>query len=142
MDKWVESYRGVVYPWNCDHLGHMNVQHYVAMFDQAGYHLLHILGLHYDYSVPAGHAITDVQHTIKYQNEQRVGSLVTVHSGIVDVANKTFTILHKMSNSETGVLAATSEIVVVNFDLATRKAATILPETRKILESNLVERDS
>jgi acyl-CoA thioester hydrolase len=142
MKRWIESYRGVVYPWNCDHLGHMNVQHYVAMFDQAGYHLLHALGLHYDYSVAEGHAITDVQHTIKYKNEQRVGSLVTVNSGIVDVANKTFNILHKMSNSETGVLAATSEIVVVNFDLATRKAATILPETRKILEANLVERDS
>jgi hypothetical protein len=33
MSEWTESFRGVVYPWHCDHLGHMNVQHYVGMFD-------------------------------------------------------------------------------------------------------------
>jgi acyl-CoA thioester hydrolase len=138
----METYRGVVYPWNCDHLGHMNVQHYVAMFDQAGYHLMAALGMSHDYSATAGHAQMDVQHTIKYKNEQRVGSLVTVHSGIVDVGAKTFTMLHRMTNTETGVEAATSEIVLVNVDLATRRSAEFLPEVRASLEAHLVERDS
>ena len=141
MAQMTETFRGVVYPWHCDHLGYMNVQHYVLMFDQAGYHLMHELGLHYDYSQTEGHAVTDVQHTIKYKNEQLPGSLVTVHSGIVDVAAKTYTMFHRMSNTETGVVAATSEIVALNFDLAIRKAATILPETRAILEAHVVERE-
>jgi len=29
------TYRGTVYPWHLDQVGHMNVQHYVGMFDQA-----------------------------------------------------------------------------------------------------------
>ncbi len=24
MAEWKELFRGVVFPWNCDHLGHMN----------------------------------------------------------------------------------------------------------------------
>ena len=27
---WVETYRGAVYPWHCDHMGHMNVMWYVG----------------------------------------------------------------------------------------------------------------
>jgi acyl-CoA thioester hydrolase len=29
------TYRGVVYPWHCDHMGHMNVMWYVGRFDEA-----------------------------------------------------------------------------------------------------------
>ena len=29
------SYRGAVYPWQCDHMGHMNVMWYVGKFDEA-----------------------------------------------------------------------------------------------------------
>ena len=32
---WVETYRGAVYPWHCDHMGHMNVMWYVGKFDEA-----------------------------------------------------------------------------------------------------------
>jgi acyl-CoA thioesterase FadM len=29
------TYRGTVYPWHCDHIGHMNVMWYVGKFDEA-----------------------------------------------------------------------------------------------------------
>ena len=32
----VETYRGAVYPWHCDHVGHMNVMWYVGKFDEIG----------------------------------------------------------------------------------------------------------
>ena len=31
----VDSYRGAVYPWHCDHMGHMNVMWYIGKFDEA-----------------------------------------------------------------------------------------------------------
>jgi len=142
MGNWVETFKGVVYPWHCDHLGHMNVQHYVAMFDQAGYHLTHALGLSFDYSADHGHAPMDVQHTVKFMNEQKVGSLITIVSGIVEVGAKTHNMFHRMTNTETGVVAATSEIVSLNVDLAVRKAAEIMPDVRAVLEAHLVERES
>ena len=39
----LDCYRGVVYPAQCDAMGHMNVQYYVAAFDQAMWHLAHEL---------------------------------------------------------------------------------------------------
>lgn len=30
------TYRGVVYPWQCDHMGHMNAMWYVGKFDEEG----------------------------------------------------------------------------------------------------------
>lgn len=32
-------YRGVVHPWLCDAMGHLTTRHYLAMFDDAIYHL-------------------------------------------------------------------------------------------------------
>jgi acyl-CoA thioester hydrolase len=29
------AYRGTIYPWHCDHMGHMNVMWYVGKFDEA-----------------------------------------------------------------------------------------------------------
>jgi acyl-CoA thioester hydrolase len=39
------TYRGVVYPWHCDHMGHMNVMWYTGKFDEACWQLLSMLGL-------------------------------------------------------------------------------------------------
>ena len=35
------TYRGMVYPWQCDHMGHMNVMHYVGKFDEAAWNLFY-----------------------------------------------------------------------------------------------------
>ena len=44
MYRSIETYRGVVYPWSVDHVGHMNVQFYTARFDEASWQLLGHLG--------------------------------------------------------------------------------------------------
>jgi len=33
--------KNVAHPWMCDILGHMTTRHYVAMFDDAAYHMLY-----------------------------------------------------------------------------------------------------
>ncbi len=35
IETQIETYRGVVYPWQMDQMDHMNVQFYTARFDQA-----------------------------------------------------------------------------------------------------------
>jgi len=39
------TYRGAVYPWHCDHVGHMNVMWYVGKFDEATWNLFARIGL-------------------------------------------------------------------------------------------------
>ena len=39
------TYKGAVYPWQCDHIGHMNVMWYVGKFDEANWNFVATLGL-------------------------------------------------------------------------------------------------
>ena len=39
------TYRGAVYPWHCDHVGHMNVMWYVGKFDEATWNLFLQVGI-------------------------------------------------------------------------------------------------
>lgn len=41
----IPTYRGFAYPWQVDHVGHMNVQFYTARFDEASWQFLAALGL-------------------------------------------------------------------------------------------------
>ena len=41
----VLTYRGTIYPWHCDHMGHMNVMWYVGKFDEATWHLFAQTGI-------------------------------------------------------------------------------------------------
>ncbi len=45
----IETYRGVVYPWQMDHMGHMNVMWYTHFFDRAiwGFYELFDFGTEY-----------------------------------------------------------------------------------------------
>jgi acyl-CoA thioester hydrolase len=45
MADMMETYRGVVYPWHCDHMGHMSVMWCVGKFDEATFQLFAMLGL-------------------------------------------------------------------------------------------------
>jgi len=144
MSGWIETGRGVVYPWHCDHLGHMNVQHYVGFFDIGAFHLMSVLGFTSHNMHELGATLVDAQHTIRYRNEQKVGSLIKIESGIARIGNKSLTCLHRMLNTETGVLAATTEIVMVYFDL-TERTSQPLPDDLKqkagahLLDPALVE---
>lgn len=125
MSEWIETYRGVVYPWHCDHLNHMNVQHYVAKFDQASWHLFEAAGISFADGEKRGATLVDAQHTIRYKVEQRAGDLVKIDSAFTRIGTKSVTFLHRMFNCKTEVLAATSEIVEVYFDLDSRTSAPI-----------------
>jgi acyl-CoA thioester hydrolase len=39
------TYRGAVYPWHCDHMGHMNVMWYVGKMDEASMNLFAAIGV-------------------------------------------------------------------------------------------------
>ena len=45
MSEFIITQRGTVYPWECDHMGHMNVRWYAAKFDDACWQLLANLAL-------------------------------------------------------------------------------------------------
>ena len=138
MADWTECFRGVVYPWDCDHLGHMNVKGYTGMFDQAAFHLQHRLGLGPKDLQEAGETAVDAQHTVRFLNEQLAGSLIVVDGALTKIGTKSFTCSYRMRNIETDDVAATTEIVSVYFSTVTRSSQEIPPTLRARLEGHLV----
>jgi hypothetical protein len=57
------TYRGTVYPWQCDHVGHMNIMWYVGKFDEANWNLFARLGLTPSYLRASGRGMAAVQQT-------------------------------------------------------------------------------
>jgi acyl-CoA thioester hydrolase len=137
----METCRGVVYPWHCDQLGHMNVQHYVGHFDIAAFHFLAEIGFPIDAQQDSGITLVDAQHTIQFKNEQRLGALFKIESALLKVGNKSVVVMHRLRNFETGLIGATTEIVAVCFDLSTRSSVPIPDDTRERLQPFIMDPD-
>jgi acyl-CoA thioester hydrolase len=125
-----ETFRGVVYPAQCDAMGHMNVQHYVAAFDQAMWHLVHEIGYRRPASPGAGHGWADVRHVIEYRRELAAGVLYRILSGVAKVGRSSVVTIHRMFTLESGELAAECEMTSVYFDLSARESCPLPPPLR------------
>jgi acyl-CoA thioester hydrolase len=134
------TYRGTVYPWHCDHMGHMNVMWYVGKFDEATWQLLAMLGLTPGRFRQDGAAMAAVEQRVLYKRELHAGDLVTIRSAVRRVDEKAITIGHELLNDETREVAATMTIVGVHIDAATRKARPLPSDVRACALRTIEER--
>ncbi len=128
----VLTYRGTVYPWQCDHMGHMNVMSYISKFDEASWQLLSGLGLTASRFRKERIGMAAVEQRIVYKRELFAGDAVTIHSSLLEVNEKSMRILHNMTDDETGEVAAVTVIVAVHLDAATRKARALPSDVRDL----------
>jgi len=124
------TYRGTVYPWHCDQVGHMNVMWYVGKFDEATWNFAAQLGLTPSYLRQSNRGMAAVQQTIHYKRELLAGDVVEVHTRLLELREKVVRFAHEMRNSETGEIAATCELTGVHLDRQLRKACAFPPEVR------------
>jgi acyl-CoA thioester hydrolase len=131
------TYRGTVYPWHCDHIGHMNVMWYVGKFDEANWNLIARIGLTPTYLRQSGSGMAAVQQTISYKRELLAGDIIEIRSRVLEVGNKSIRFLHEMRNAETGEIAATCETVGVHMDRQARKSAAFEDAIRNVAAKHL-----
>ena len=137
----IETYRGVVYPNQMDHMGHMNVQWYTAKFDEATWHLFAAVGITNQYIQANQRGMAALEQTTKYRAELVAGDLLVIQSRVLEVKDKTLRFLHVMSNAETDKEVATSELLAVHLDRNKRESCPF-PETIKANCENLRSRDA
>ncbi len=137
MAEPIVTYRGTVYPWHCDHMGHMNVMWYVGKFDEATWQLLAALGAAPSRLRKEGFGLVAVEQHIEYKRELRAGDLLTVRSSILKAKEKSVRFHHEMTNDETGELAATTQIIGVCIDTTARKARPIPEDIRERIAAML-----
>ena len=117
-----DTYRGTVYPWQCDHMGHMNVMWYVGKFDEAVWNLFARLGLTPSYLRESRRGMVAVEQTIRYERELVGGDVVAVRSLVTGVREKVIQVRQVLVNVETGDVAATMDLVGVHLDTVARKS--------------------
>jgi acyl-CoA thioester hydrolase len=127
----------VIYPWQCDHMGHMNVMWYTGKFDEATWHLLALIGLTPSYLREQKRGMAAVQQETSYKRELLAGDLISIHSGVLEMREKVVRFYHEMLNAETRELAAKTILTGVHLDTETRKScpfpADILERGRKLV---------
>ena len=94
------TYRGTVYPWQCDHVGHMNIMWYVGKFDEANWNLFARLGLTPGYLRCSGRGMAAVQQNIAYRRELLAGDIVEVRSTLIEIGEKSIRFVHEMRNGK------------------------------------------
>jgi acyl-CoA thioester hydrolase len=128
MSALVETYRGVVYPWHCDHMGHMNVMWYVGKFDEATWNLFAGLGVTAAFLRDNARAMAAVQQNITYRRELLSGEVVAVRSGLLEIRDKVVKLVHEMRQAQTGEIAAVCVLTAVHMDSDARKSTAFPPE--------------
>jgi acyl-CoA thioester hydrolase len=118
----IETYRGAVYPWHCDHMGHMNVMWYVGKFDEATWNFFAHIGLTPSLLRGSARGMAAVEQRIAYLNELHSGDTVAVRSGTLEVGAKFIKFFHEMRNSETGAVAAVTLLTALHIDTEARKS--------------------
>ena len=124
----IETYRGAVYPWHCDHMGHMNVMWYVGKFDEATWNLFADIGMTRDFLQDKQRAMAAVQQTISYKRELLSGDVVAVRSGLLEMREKVVKFVHEMRQAHTSEVAAVCVITAVHMDGANRKSTAFPAE--------------
>jgi acyl-CoA thioester hydrolase len=116
------TYRGAVYPWHCDHVGHMNVMWYVGKFDEATWNLFHQMGITPSYLRANQRGMAAVDQHIQYQRELKAGDVITIRSTVLEMAGKKIRFRHEMVNNDSGEVAAVCTMLGVHMDTQARKA--------------------
>ena len=106
-----DTARGTVYPWQLDHVGHMNVQFYVARFDEATWQLLANFGITGSFLRDHHRGMAALEQHTYYKRELHAGALIRIASEVEEVKAKVVRFTHRMYDVETGEEVASTTII-------------------------------
>ncbi|MEQ1494033.1 MAG: thioesterase family protein, partial [Terricaulis sp.] len=127
----------LVYPDQCDALGRLRGEHFPGRISDSAVNLVAPWrqAAASEGVQPAG-AVVEARFV--FRKFPRAGELIEVHSGIVEVADKTLRLVHWILDPESGAAWASMEAVVLTFDVNTRKALTPTPAATERVAKLLV----
>jgi acyl-CoA thioesterase FadM len=134
----VETYRTTVAVSDCDHLGHMNVQHYFAAVSEGMFSLMDRLGLNPQEIHRRRRSFAVVRAETDFQRELRAEDVISLESTVLKVGENSVTFQHRLKNVRTGEMAMTTVFKCVLLDLESRQGATI-PEDIRAATSQLLD---
>jgi acyl-CoA thioester hydrolase len=122
---WHELHRSVVMPAQCDVYGHLNVRHYAACFDDAGWHMLARAGVSLADLRSRGLGSVVATLTIDFHHELTAGQLILVTGAFTRVGAKSFNYEMRLYESDSMRHCATQKTVEVCFDTTARRSTPL-----------------
>ena len=107
--------------------GHVNVQHYMAMYDLAGGPIMEALGIDARFVKSGRVGFFDLEHHVWYLDEILVGQEIAIHARMVACGVKRMLGLIFIVNLTADRLASVVEYVATAANLDTRRTV-VLPE--------------
>ncbi|MBC7767981.1 MAG: thioesterase family protein [Phycisphaerales bacterium] len=120
----------LVTPDQCDAFGRLRGEHFVGRISDSVPNLLtqwRQAAASESGAAPAGAV---VEARVVFRRFPRAGDLIEVHSGIIEVGDKTLRLAHWIVDPESGAAWASMEAVALTFDTVTRKALAPSAEAR------------
>jgi len=114
-------------PAHCDAYGHMNVRHYAAFFDEAGWHMFGKAGVSLSDLRAQGLGSVVASLTIDFHHELTAGQLTLVTGAFTRVGAKSYHYEMRLYDADAMTHCATQKTVEVCFDTKARKS-TALPD--------------
>lgn len=136
MSEFVTIYRGGVNAWECDVMGHLNLQYYAAKLTEGLGHLGQAMA-------PAETDAARLRHRhwlSRYQGELQAGEMLDIRAAVLAVGEGSVDLLAEIVNVGTQRLSASFEMRCDNFDAAAQKVLPWGDETRRRLEDMIAER--
>ncbi len=130
-------YQQSIQPDQIDALGHLNVRHYVTMFDETAWHLFASFGCTLDFYREQRRGVMALRQFIQYLAEVHVTHQLSVHVRILGRSEKRIHFMMLMANDTANNVAATIEGIATFADLDSRKSAVWLPDVAAKIDEAL-----
>jgi acyl-CoA thioester hydrolase len=118
---------------------HVNVRHYLDLYNEAGDPMLAQLGLDRDYFHTDQRGFFDLEHHLWYLAEMHVGDRVSVHLRYLGRSAKRFHGVVLIVNRTRGSVASVLEFVGSGADLKTRRTSAFPAEVAARLDAIVAE---
>ena len=106
-------------------MGHMNVQFYVAKYDQATWNLMALLGLTTEYFEKEKKGCVALEQHIKYFKEVIAGDNIFVESEIIEIKEKIILFNHYMIKLSDKEVVSETNLTGLHMDRKLRKACAM-----------------
>lgn len=115
--------------------GHVNVQHYLTLYNLGGWKMLENIGFDENYIIEKKASIFDLEHHLRYLAEINVGDEVSVYNRTLNYNDKLFQGMFFIVNDTHDKLASTIEYLALHVDMKQRRSIAFSTEiTTKLLE--------
>lgn len=141
MADGMETYRGIVFPWEVDLVEHFTVAYYFDRLADAGWNALDALGLGAEYVARTGCACVTEQVNVRYRKELRAGDLMYIQSGVIAANDSGLILGHTLLNAATGDLCTTFAQHLAHVQWPKRGRVPWTPEQQAVIQRHHIAWD-